>query len=105
MRELNDNKLLDQCCCIKEMMARVVKAPVYQETDYAKYPWKCTPTLSLEEVERFEEKAVPKVSEQLSREMSVKEWEVLYGREGYMSRGTRLPLSGPDCRNASKFLL
>lgn len=26
------------------------------------------------------------MSEQLSREMSVKEWEVFYGKEGHMSR-------------------
>ena len=60
MRELNDKKLLAQCRRIKEMMAQAAQDPAYQETQeyrYTTYLWKSSPTLSLEEVGRFEEKA------------------------------------------------
>ena len=119
MRELNDKKLLTQCRRIKEMMVRVAQDPAYQESHYAKYPWKCSPALPLEEIQRFEKEAgielpieyvyyltqvgsctrlsdfstleydpeaIQQVSEQLAREMSTAEWEVLYGREGHMGR-------------------
>lgn len=59
MRELNDPELLAQCGRIKEMVRRVAENPKYKNDYYAKnyHHWKLSPPATLEEIERFEERA------------------------------------------------